>query len=287
MIQKDQQKNTIKGAISRLKHLLSRLPRTTLLAILLLPLLFLTDALCYQITLPVEIVEQHGTITLTVGGTRLAVGTFAQPQSLQFGTQNPLVHAYQVDGSDSVYNRDLDISYFQQIADSPYYGFQAWMRDLDGTSRWRDLALSADGRMLTSITWPGNGARITLPKTTSLQISAQIQRPETPLTLNLALRDGTTLQITLDRDNRRITVSQIDQGFSQTVSSAFFPADTAPFAAMVVDTLARILLWALFLLLEIPRIFLTSSCMAGAGWLTGLCDLDCARGIRGSAAYLR
>ena len=68
------------------KNLPARLPRPTLAAILLIPLLLLIDALCYQVTLPVEIVEQHGSMTLLVGSTRLAVGSFAQPQNLAICT---------------------------------------------------------------------------------------------------------------------------------------------------------------------------------------------------------
>jgi hypothetical protein len=235
--------------LRQLRSLLSRVPRPTLAAILLIPMLLLVDAFCYQVALPVKIDVVRGVGTLTVGGTRLALGKLDQLQSLQFVPHDSLVHEYQINGSDSTNNLDLDTTYLNQIADSPYYHLQAWMRDLDGTSRWRDLEIQAGGREVKSVAWPGNGEQVSLPNSPEILLSLQLQRPETPMSLNLVLSGSNILQITLDRNNRRITV--INLGTDQTVASAFFPVDVAPFAAMVVDTLARILLWAAALLLVI------------------------------------
>ncbi len=78
-----------------------------------------------------------------------------------------------------------------------------------------------------------------------------MQRPETPITLNLLMQDSSILHITLDRNNRAITVTRdsTTQEPTANVASAFFPTDTAPFAAMVLDTLLRSMLCAVFLLL--------------------------------------
>ena len=235
-----------------LRRLLSRVPRPTLVALLLIPVLLLIDALCYQVALPVRIDVVRGVGTLTVGSTRLALGKLNRLQSLQFVPHNPLVHEYQIDGSDSTNNLDLDTGYLSQIAGSPYYRLQAWMRDLDGTSRWRDLVVQAGGREIRSVPWPGNGERIALPNTSPLHLSLQLQRPETPMSLNLVVSSGTILQITLDRNDRLVTVINLDT--DQTIASAFFPLDIGPFAAMVIDTLVRILLWAVSLLLAVQLV---------------------------------
>src|SRR5260370_28349301 len=118
---------------------------------------------CYQVTLPVEITFQQGAGMLTVGSTQLALGHIAQPLALQFPPHDPLVHEYQLDGSDSTNNLNLDTTYLSQIASSPYYRLQAWMRDLDGTSRWRDLTISANGHTYTSTAWPDNASQVALP----------------------------------------------------------------------------------------------------------------------------
>lgn len=242
-----------------MKRLFARISRPLLVVLLLIPFLLLIDALCYRVTLPVTITIQNGAGLLTVGSTRVSLGKISAAQSLQFVAHNPLVHEYQIDGSDSTNNLDLSPDYLSQIAGSPYYRFQSWMRDLDGTSRWRDLRIQASGRLVQSAAWPGNGASFTLPDTSTLQIALQLQRPETPLSLNLILNRSRILQITLDRNDRLITVSDLDT--AQVLTSTFFPLDPAPFAAMVIDTLARILLWAIALLLVVCL------CEIGFGWM--------------------
>ncbi|HEY1351508.1 MAG TPA: glycosyltransferase family 39 protein [Ktedonobacteraceae bacterium] len=230
-----------------MKRLLVQLPRSLLAALLLVPTLLLVDALCYQVRLPVSLDLEHGMGQLSAGSIHVTLGRLSEVQSLQFVAYDPLVHEYQIDGSDSTNNLNLDTGYLSTIAQSPYYRLQAWMRDLDGTSRWRDLRIQADGRLLLRVDRPANGAHFPLPAASHLLIDLQIQRPETPLALLLVQRNRRAIAITLDRNNRALTVSDADT--NQTISSAFFPLDVAPFAAMVVDTLARISLWALLLLL--------------------------------------
>jgi hypothetical protein len=216
------------------KRLLVSIPRPTLAALLLFPTLLLVDVLCYQVTLPILIDLQHGTGLFTAGSTRVTLGKLVDVQSLLFVAYDPLVHEYQIDGSDSTNNLDLDTGYLGGIAGSPYYRLQAWMRDLDGTSRWRNLRIQADGHLLQQADQPANGAHFSLPLAAHLSIRLQIQRPETPLSLILVQRNRRAIEITLDRNNRALTVSDADS--SQIIASAFFPLDAAPFAAMVVDT---------------------------------------------------
>ena len=127
------------------------------------------------------------------------------------------------------------------------------MRDLDGTSRWRNLAVWADGRSVGGTAWPPNGSQVALPPAASLRISVELQRPETPMALNLVEADGTILHITLDRNDRQIAVTSFVPGTvdNPPVASAFFPTNSLPFAAMVIDSLARIMLWAVILLLVV------------------------------------
>ncbi len=230
-----------------MKGVIARVPRPTLLAMLLIPLLLLLDALCYQVTLPVTLDIQHGQGILTVGGTVLSLGKISEPLALSFPAVDPLVHEYQIDDSDSTNNQDLDTTYLSQISDSLYYRFQSWMRDLDGTSRWRGLRILANGRLVQQQVWPVGGGTVALPPAAHLQIDLQLQRPETPASLSLLLSDGQSIQVMLDRNDRELLVT--DPVTDQTIARAFFPFDVAPFAAMVGDTVVRILLWALVILL--------------------------------------
>ncbi len=225
-----------------------------LVALLALFLILLgADALCYTVALPVEIEAQQGTATLYVGSERIALGAIGQPTQLEFAQQDPVIHEYQIDGSDSTNNKTLDTSYMHSIATSPYYQFQAWMRDLNGTSRWRNAQVWVNGREQQSISWPANGSFIALPTSQSLRFSVQLQRPETPMTLYVVTRGGGIVTITLDRNDRQIQVSRFIPGKIDDINpiTTFFPVDVSPFAAMVLDTLIRITLWAIIVLVVV------------------------------------
>ncbi len=234
-----------------LKWLRFPLVRAMLSLLLLGVLLILADEACYAVTLPVEITIQQKATTVRVGTTSLALGNIGVPVALQFAAHDPVVHEYQIDGTDSTNNFTLDSDYLHAIASSPYYRFQAWMRNLDGTSRWRDLYVSANGIQQIQQDWPAESTTIPLPLSSSLRIQVQVQRPETPLTLNLHMQDNSILHVTFDRNDRTLTVTRdsATQGPTANVAHAFFPVDTAPFAAMVLDTLLRSMLCAVVLLL--------------------------------------
>ncbi len=225
-----------------------------LVALGLLALVLLVgDALCYQIALPIEIDVQGRAATLYVDNKALSLGPISHLVSLEFAYKDPVVHEYQLDDTDSTNNYTLDPTYLNEVSTSPYYRFQAWMRDLDGTSRWRNLQVWGDGQAMGGVAFPENGARISLPSAGLLRLNVLLQRPETPMTLNLIAQNGEITHITIDRNNRHIQVTRFIPGVgdNQPVTSTFFPVDSAPFAAMVIDSLIRTLLWALLVIAAI------------------------------------
>jgi hypothetical protein len=212
-------------------------------------MLLIGDWLCYQITLPVTIDEYNGITILQVGSQVLSLGAIGTPATLQFAPHDPVVHEYQLDGTDSTNNFTLDTTYLHAISSSPYYQFQAWMRDLDGTSRWYNAQIWNNSHLQQNIPWPSNGLSISLPGTKAERFTVELQRPETPMTLNLTTAQGSSFSITLDRNDRSITVTRV--GDSQSLVKTFFPVDPLPFAAMVVDFLLRTMIWAIVLLLVV------------------------------------
>ncbi|MDQ2902346.1 MAG: glycosyltransferase family 39 protein [Chloroflexota bacterium] len=234
-----------------MKWLHSGLLRRFIILVALAGILLAVDALCYQATFPLDVDVRNGTATLSADGTTTSLGATTALTTLQFVWYDPTIHEYQLDGSDSTNNYSLDTGYLSQEATSPYYLFQSWMRDLDGTSRWRAAQIWADGRLRTQSDWPANGASISLPPASTLHISVLLQRPETPRTLNLVAANGSILHITIDRNDRHIAVTRFEPGVGDNlpVASTFFPADAAPFAAEVIDTIARTLLAAVLVLL--------------------------------------
>jgi hypothetical protein len=221
--------------------------------LLLLALLLIGDWLCYQFPLSVIIDENDGFTNLQVGSQMLTLGQVGIPTRLELVPYDPVMHEYQIDGTDSTNNFTLDTTYLHSISTSLYYRFQAWMRDLDGTSRWRNVQIWNNQHLQQMIMWPANGATLPLPGTNSEFLALQLQRPETPRTLNLVMANRSVLHITLDRNDRTIDVTRDTPGSTsnQEIAHAFFPDDVLPFAAMVADFLLRTLIWAVLLLLTI------------------------------------
>ncbi|HKD77864.1 MAG TPA: hypothetical protein VKB76_20325, partial [Ktedonobacterales bacterium] len=215
---------------------------------LLTIILFGIDALCYQVTLPITLDIAGSAARLDIGGQSLSFSLSARPTALAFAPHDPVLHEFQLDGTDFTNNFTLDIAYFDNIADTPYYRVQAWMRDLDGTSRWRDLHIQAGGQNYTLDAAPGR--QFALPEASRLHISLALQRPETPMIFSLHTADGFSWNITIDRNDRFVSVTRSTIGFDDNlpIARTFFPEDPWPFVAMVADFLDRTLLWAVAVL---------------------------------------
>lgn len=211
--------------------------------------LLLLDALLYQVTLPVVISSDGASLSLTVGGETQRLPISGRILAVSVPPRDPVIHEYQLDGTDSANNLTLDPAYLHRIANTPYYRFYAWMRDLDGLSRWRDLcAGAASGGATTCLAWPPlSGAR--LPTTAGgvgQRITVRLQRPETPATLALTMSDSSIVTLTVDRNSHAVSITRGLAGQpALPVSQVFFPTDTPPFAAMTLDFVTRIALWAL------------------------------------------
>ena len=175
--------------------------------ILLVLTLLAADRLCYAQALVVEINIQHGIGTLHVDSQTVSLGSIGIASTLSFAPHDPVIHEYQLDGTDSTNTGYLDPVYLHKITSSLYYRFQVWMRDLDGMSCWRDLQILANGQLRDKIGWPANGSQVALLPSTSLHIRVKLQRPETPMSLSLRAKNGTILSITFDRNNRQIAIS--------------------------------------------------------------------------------
>lgn len=218
--------------------------------VLLAMLLLLVDRACYQITVPVTLEVRNQTLTVDVDGTIMKVGAIDTPRFLWFANASPVIHEYQIDGTDSTNNFTLDQAYFEQLASSPYYLFQVWMRDFDGTSAWRNVQIAQSQHIVQTISRPTPAMSIPLPTTASFEVHLQLQRPETPRTVDVIMDDHTSINITLDRNDRYIRITRSANNFEGTteVGRAFFPQDPWPFAAMIISFLARTCLWALAIL---------------------------------------
>ncbi|HEY8323068.1 MAG TPA: glycosyltransferase family 39 protein [Ktedonobacterales bacterium] len=234
-------------------------PRRWLLALAALFVTLLAlDALLYQVRLPVSVSADGDSLTVAVAGAApVGLPLHARIVSVAILPRDPLIHEYQLDGTDSANNFTLDTTYLKSIANTPYYRFYAWMRDLDGLSRWRDLCAGAH----CVDEPPLSGARILAPTGAGAQrISAQVQRAETPIALTLLMSDRSVVTLTIDRNDHYVDVTRSAPGQPDDSQRTFFPADAAPFAAVTADFIVRLALWALALL----------GLVCGGEWLVGL-----------------
>lgn len=213
--------------------------------------LLLLDALFYQITLPVAITSDGSSLTVAVGGVTRRLDISGRILSASVPARDPLIHEFQLDGTDHTNNFTLDPTYLKSIASTPYYQFYAWMRDLNGLSRWRDLCVADTAGAARCLARPAlSGASVFAPQGVGAQrVTARLQRPETPVSLALTMSDGSDVTLTLDRNARTATITRAftDQT-TEIVAQWYFPTDTAPFAAMTLDFMTRMALWALALL---------------------------------------
>ncbi len=226
-----------------MKHL-SSTSRLVLCLCVLAFILLILDYLCNMFALPVYIDIRGTQVLLRVGSQSLVINNVGHVAGFQIAPRDPVIHEYQIDGSDSTNNFTLDINYLHSIANTPLYRLYAWMRDLDSLSHWKDMSIqSASSKYYAA--QPAQGVLWTIDPHTPTHISLQWQRPETPTTLELTTTDNATIAITLDRNDRYILVTREQPTEApQTLTRAFFPVDPLPFGTMVLDTLIKTTLWA-------------------------------------------
>ncbi|HEX9038955.1 MAG TPA: glycosyltransferase family 39 protein [Ktedonobacterales bacterium] len=216
--------------------------------------LLLVDAICSRAALSVIITRDARGVTIQAGSVTRHFATSARLLGVTLPPRDPTAHEYQMDGTDSANNFTLDSAYFHRIAGSAYYRFSAWMRGLDDLSRWRDLCVAADSAPARCSAAPpiASGESLAIPDGGRQRVSVALQQPETPVTLDLSLADGSALSLLIDPNDHFISVTPY--GFappSPAATTTFYPSDPGdiwPLAAQTLDLLARVLLWALALL---------------------------------------
>src|SRR5579885_2478054 len=109
---------------------------------LLLLLLLLLERLRFRAAqMPLTLTTTPTSLTLTVDGASLHLPLASAPTQVTFVRGDPTVREFQLDGTDSINNFSQDPTYLHQIATTPYYRFQAWMRDFDSYSSWHDVTV--------------------------------------------------------------------------------------------------------------------------------------------------
>jgi hypothetical protein len=225
----------------------------------------LTLLLIFAVTALALLLIEHGsfaaarvplrvTMTATSGvfeidGQRLTLGWKQRPTEVLVLPPSATTREIQIDGSDSLNNFDQDPAYFARIASTPYYRFQAWMRDMPSYSAWGDLsaAVLTDGHETGARYYTPDSALLALPDGATVAFSASLIRPETPTSIQFICGDMPCAEMIVNRNDRYVVAHNLVAGVPQDEQRVYFPTQPWPFAAELVDLVARGLLWSLAL----------------------------------------
>ncbi len=203
------------------------------------------DAFPYVLTLGTSATS----VTLSVDGQTHAVPLARPVTSARLAEPPELRREYQVDGSDSTNNFTLNLDYFATQRTTPYYRFQAWLRDESSYSRWRNLVVrDPSGKQLLAASDPEDGRMVPFPPGSTL--SAEVHRLESPVAIELVDRDNGVVRIELNRNDKLLRVQQTTPGSQASeLGKWFFPNDPLPFAAELAYFALRTLSVAMLLVL--------------------------------------
>ncbi len=211
-------------------------------------------------------ISQEGEyLSISIEGETGVVPVAAPIHSLDFVPIPPHLREYQIDGSDSTNNFTFDPDYFARIAGSPYYRFQALLRDDGSYSQWRNLSvMDAAGKTVLKKASPDG--EVTLPD--GFALSVQLRRLETPRTLELLDDSGARYSIEVNRNDKFVMVTEAAPGLDpSSVARWYFPNDWLPPAAELGYMAMRVAALAIILLLVVTAV---AAALPGAlAWVPG------------------
>ena len=216
--------------------------------VLLAALVIVQNSLLALTAEPLQLVITPTHETVIIDGQTLTFPHQGAPDAVLFVAPDPLTREFQIDGTDSTNNFSLDPAYIASIASTPYYRFQAWMRDSASYSSWRSVA----ARDATVTTQADGSTLVTLASATSPArfIAATLLRPETPSHIYLRCGGATCGEIIIDRNDRYVLARDLAaDGAASNEQRIYFPENPLPFLAEVGYLLAQVALWSLILLL--------------------------------------
>ena len=218
-------------------------------AVIGLALLLIEHASFTAARVPLQVTMSATSGVFEIDGQRLSLVWKQRPTEVLLIRPAATTREIQIDGSDSLNNFDQDPAYFARLASSPYYQFQAWMRDMPSYSDWSDLsaAVITDGIASDVRHYGSDSALLALPAGETVTFSAGLTRPETPTSLQFICDNIPCAELVVDRNDRYVVARALATGTPHDEQRIYFPTHPWPFAAEVVNLITRILLWSLAL----------------------------------------
>jgi 4-amino-4-deoxy-L-arabinose transferase-like glycosyltransferase len=166
---------------------------------------------------------------------------------VQFIPQEPNRHEYAIDGSDSANNATFDPQYFAEFADTPYYRFQAWLRDEGSYSNWRSLVIRDLGEEpLLRQARPVPGEEILVPS--EFELAVDLRRIEVQRAIDFRTDGNGLVRLEINRNDKYVRLLSIVPEEPPTeLARWYFAREWLPELANVIYLLLRTCALALFL----------------------------------------
>jgi 4-amino-4-deoxy-L-arabinose transferase-like glycosyltransferase len=198
-----------------------------------------SDRLLDLFPVRVRVTGSGTTAAMSLGGVTRDVALARPIRAVRFVPGEPHRREYQIDGSDTTNNATFDPAYFAAFSSSPYYRFQAWLRDEASYSTWQDLAVrDAEGRLVARQAQPRPGETLRLPP--AFDLSVHLRRMEAPRAIELVDDTGVAARIDINRNDKYVRVAQpVPDGPPLELARWYLPLDWLPALASVLHLLLR------------------------------------------------
>jgi hypothetical protein len=215
----------------------------------------------------VQIEGDRSSLRLTVDGTSRRID-LAQP-IVGVRPLAPIAfrREHQIDGSDSTNMLTFNARYFAGFAASPYYRFQALLREEWRYSVWRNVEVADQfGRPVLRQPRPADDDEIGVP--TPFRLDVELARPEIARSLELIDADSHSLYVEVNRNDKYVRLGPTPTRDASDEIFFYFPREPLPPLATLLDLLTRALALALGLVLLVGGLALLMP--ARWFWLPGL-----------------
>lgn len=237
-----------------------------LLVLAIVALLVLGRLLVGVAPVSVEIESDGEVLRIAVDGTSRDLPTSRPIVKVRPAAPIAYRREHQIDGSDSTNMLSFDPKYFAAFSSTPYYQFQAFLREEWRYSTWTNLEVrDRAGTRLLYVARPPDESEISVPLQFSLRID--LERPEIARGIDLIDDTGRPLTLEINRNDKLVRIGPKRVQDMTDVASWYFPREWAPPLATLLDLLIRAAALALGLLLVVG--VLAALVPAVVRWLPG------------------
>lgn len=217
-------------------------------------------------SVPVEIVGDGLSLRISVDGTSRRIELDRPIIAARPAAPIAFRREHQIDGSDSTNMLTFNPPYFAEFGASPYYRFQALLREEWRYSQWRNLEVyDPYGRLILRQERPLDEVEIGVPF--QFQLNVELERPEIARTLELIDADFQNVYVEINRNDKYVRVGPNRTRDATDYSFWHFPRTWQPPLATLLDLVTRSLALALGLMLLVGVLALAIP--ARLGWLPG------------------